>query len=61
VNPPPAGVAANPALYLAGAEAQRGILDAVVAPVLQVPYDDVPDIAELLFGPMARGATVGLS
>ncbi|MCW2571495.1 MAG: mceA [Frankiales bacterium] len=61
VNPPPAGVAANPALYLAGAEGQRGILDAVVAPVLQVPYDSVPDIAELLFGPMARGATVGLS
>jgi hypothetical protein len=33
----------------------------VVAPVLQVPYDGVPDIAELLFGPMARGATVGLA
>ncbi|MCU1589843.1 MAG: mceA [Frankiales bacterium] len=61
VTPPPAGVAANPALYLAGSDAQRGILDAVVAPVLQVPYDGVPDIAELLFGPMARGATVGLA
>ncbi|GAC1443281.1 MAG: MCE family protein [Mycobacteriales bacterium] len=55
------GVAANPALYLAGTAAQRGILDAVVAPVLRVPYDGVPDIAELLFGPLARGATVGLS
>ena len=61
VNPPPAGAAANPALYLAGTDAQRGILDSVVAPVLGVPYDGVPDIAELLFGPMARGATVGLS
>ena len=60
-TPPPAGVAANPALYLAGTDVQRGMLDAVVAPVLGVPYDGVPDIAELLFGPMARGATVGLA
>jgi phospholipid/cholesterol/gamma-HCH transport system substrate-binding protein len=56
-----AGAAANPALYLAGPQAQRGMLDSVVAPVLGVPYDGVPDIAELLFGPMARGATVGLA
>ena len=56
-----AGVAADPALYLGGSDAQRGMLNAVVAPVLDVPYDDVPDIAELLFGPMARGATVGLA
>jgi virulence factor Mce-like protein len=61
VNPPPAGAAANPALYLGGGDAQRGILNAVLAPVLEVPYDGVPDIAELLFGPMARGATVGLT
>ena len=61
VTPPPGGAAANPALFLAGTDAQRGILDAVVAPVLQVPYDAVPDIAELLFGPVARGATVGLT
>jgi virulence factor Mce-like protein len=56
-----AGVAADPALYLGGSDAQRGMLNAVVAPVLDVAYDDVPDIAELLFGPMARGATVGLA
>ena len=53
--------AANPALYPNGAVAQRQLLDSVVAPVLGVPYDGVPDIAELLFGPMARGATVGLA
>jgi len=58
---PPPGAAANPALFLAGTDVQRGILDAVVAPVLKVPYDGVPDIAELLFGPLARGATVGLT
>jgi virulence factor Mce-like protein len=60
VNPPPAA-SIDPALYLGGGTTQRGILNAVVAPVLEVPYDDVPDIAELLFGPMARGATVGLA
>lgn len=60
-TPSPSGVAANPALFLAGSAKQRGLLDAVVAPVLNVPYDGVPDIAELLFGPMARGATVGLT
>ena len=61
VTPPPGGAAANPALYLAPTLNQRSILNAVVAPVLGVPYDGVPDIAELLFGPMARGATVGLT
>ncbi|MBK5307680.1 MAG: MCE family protein [Frankiaceae bacterium] len=57
----PAGVAADPALYLGGGGSQRDIINSVVGPVLQVPYDEVPDIAELLFGPMARGATVGLT
>jgi virulence factor Mce-like protein len=62
VTPPPAGPAANPVLLLGGTStSQRSILDAVVAPVMQVPYDGVPDIADLLFGPMARGATVGLA
>jgi phospholipid/cholesterol/gamma-HCH transport system substrate-binding protein len=55
------GTAANPALYSEGQATQRDLLDSVVAPVLGVPYDGVPDIAELLFGPMARGATVGLT
>jgi virulence factor Mce-like protein len=61
VTPPPAGAAADPALFLGSSDAQRGMLNAVLAPVLDVSYDDVPDIAELLFGPMARGATVGLA
>jgi virulence factor Mce-like protein len=61
VTPPPAGAAADPALFLGSSDAQRGILNSVLAPVLDVPYDGVPDIAELLFGPMARGATVGLA
>jgi hypothetical protein len=56
-----AAVSADPALYLAQPQVQRRMLDSVVAPVLGVPYDGVPDIAELLFGPVARGTTVGLT
>jgi len=56
-----ARIAADPALFLAGPAVQRQMLDSVVAPVLGVALDGVPDIAELLFGPMARGTTVGLT
>jgi phospholipid/cholesterol/gamma-HCH transport system substrate-binding protein len=34
---------------------------AVAAPVLGVPVQDVPDIVTLLFGPLARGNSVGLT
>ena len=54
-------VAADPVRYLAEPQVQREMLDSIVAPVMGVPYDGVPDIAELLFGPMARGTTVGLA
>ncbi len=57
-----ASSAVDPALLLATPEAQRMALDAVVAPVLGVPLDDVPaDLADLLFGPAARGTTVALT
>ena len=36
-------------------------MGAVLGPVLGVSPDDVPDLAYLLFGPMARGTEVGLS
>jgi virulence factor Mce-like protein len=56
-----AAISADPALYLATPQAQREMLDSVVAPVMGVPDDEVPDIAELLFSPVARGTTVGLT
>ena len=34
---------------------------AVAAPVLGVPFDQVPDLVTMLFGPMAGGSTVGLA
>jgi virulence factor Mce-like protein len=60
-NTDPQAVAADPARYLAEPQVQRQLLDSVVAPVMGVPYDGVTDFAEMLFGPMARGSTVGLA
>jgi phospholipid/cholesterol/gamma-HCH transport system substrate-binding protein len=40
---------------------QRRIINAVVAPVMGTSVDRVPDVAHLLFGPVARGTAVGLS
>ena len=42
-------------------DAQRSIINAAVAPVMGTSVDDVPDVAHLLFGPVARGTAVGLS
>jgi virulence factor Mce-like protein len=59
---PPGGVSAravsDPVRALGGAEHERAV-GAAVAPVLQLSPDEVPDIATLLFGPLARGGTIG--
>jgi phospholipid/cholesterol/gamma-HCH transport system substrate-binding protein len=44
----------------AGTAAERSVVDGVAAPVLGVPADSVPDVASLLFGPLARGMEVEL-
>jgi phospholipid/cholesterol/gamma-HCH transport system substrate-binding protein len=44
----------------AGTTAERSLVNAVAAPVLGIPTSDVPDVATLLFGPLARGAEVSL-
>jgi phospholipid/cholesterol/gamma-HCH transport system substrate-binding protein len=51
---------ADPTTVL-GTPEQLAAVGAAVAPVMQLPADEVPDIATLLFGPVARGATVGYS
>ena len=50
----------EPARALAGSTAERRVMGSVLAPVLGVSTDEVPDLAYLLFGPMARGTQVGL-
>ena len=44
----------------AGTAAERSLVDAIAAPVMGVPVEGVPDVATLLFGPLARGAEVNL-
>ncbi len=51
----------DPAAALASPAGQRAAMGAVLGPVMGVPFDEVPDLAYLLFGPMARGTEVGLS
>jgi virulence factor Mce-like protein len=48
---------ADPALVLGG-PTQRNVITSALAPVLQESPDQVSDITTLLFGPVARGATV---
>jgi len=42
----------------AGTAAEQAVTDALLAPVLGVPPDQVPDISNLLIGPLARGTQV---
>ncbi len=44
----------------AGTTAERSVVDPIAAPVLGVPEQRVPDVASLLFGPLARGTEVSL-
>ncbi len=44
----------------AGTAAERSVVAAIAAPVMGVPADEVPDVASLLFGPLARGMEVNV-
>jgi phospholipid/cholesterol/gamma-HCH transport system substrate-binding protein len=55
-----AAAAFAPAAFSARDQSRR-VVNAVVAPVLGIEADRVPDVAHLLFGPVARGTVVGLS
>ena len=51
----------DPTSGLAGSAEEQQVIDSLVAPVMGVPADRVPDLVTLLFGPMARGTAVGQS
>jgi len=51
----------GPQMGVAGTAQERQGVNLLLAPVLGVPMDQVPDIADLLFGPMARGTVVSVS
>jgi virulence factor Mce-like protein len=42
-------------------EAEQRAVGSLVAPVMGVPADEVPPVATLLFGPMARGTAVSVA
>ncbi|HET8614315.1 MAG TPA: MCE family protein [Actinomycetales bacterium] len=49
---------ADPASGQAGTAAEQAVTDALLAPVLGLEPDQVPDISNLLVGPLARGTQV---
>ncbi len=51
----------DPQSGTSGSREEQGVVDALVAPQMGVPAGDVPDVATLLFGPMARGTAVNQS
>ncbi|MDJ0340990.1 MCE family protein [Streptomyces sp. PH10-H1] len=55
------GTSAGSSGNIAGTAAEQHVVDSLVAPVLGVPADQVPAVATLLFGPMARGTAVSVA
>jgi phospholipid/cholesterol/gamma-HCH transport system substrate-binding protein len=48
----------DPTSGYAGTAAERAIVNALLAPTMGMPASQVPDLATLLYGPMARGTVV---
>ncbi|MGW1023667.1 MCE family protein [Streptomyces sp. NPDC002577] len=46
---------------VSGTAAEQRAIGSLVAPVMGVPADEVPPVATLLFGPMARGTAVSVA
>lgn len=43
-----------------GTEAEQRVVNAILGPALGMPADEVPDLATLMFGPLARGGQVSM-
>ncbi len=58
-----AGTPQNPRVpgNVSATEEEQRVIGALVAPVMGVPADEVPALATLLFGPMARGQEVSVA
>jgi phospholipid/cholesterol/gamma-HCH transport system substrate-binding protein len=55
------GALIDPTSGYAGTEGERQIVSALLAPTMGMPADEVPALATLLFGPIARGTVVSAS
>lgn len=51
----------SPLSTVSGTPAEQHLISSLVAPVMGEPVDQVPAVATLLFGPMARGTAVSVS
>jgi phospholipid/cholesterol/gamma-HCH transport system substrate-binding protein len=61
-SPAPLPVTMAPAaMGFAGTEEERSLLNPIVAGETGTPVSQVPDVADLLWGPMLRGTVVNLS
>jgi virulence factor Mce-like protein len=47
--------------HVSATDAEQRAVGSLVAPVMGVPADEVPPVATLLFGPMARGTAVSVA
>jgi phospholipid/cholesterol/gamma-HCH transport system substrate-binding protein len=56
----PVGKRVAPGDAVVGTEDEQQVIDRLAAPVLDVPVTEVPDLATLLLGPLARGQEVTL-
>lgn len=48
-------------IEVSATEAEQRAVGSLVAPAMGVPVDEVPPVATLLFGPMARGTAVSVA
>ncbi|GAP47114.1 MCE family protein [Streptomyces azureus] len=55
------GSTSGGSLGVSATRAEQRAVGSLVAPVLGVPADEVPPVATLLFGPMARGTAVSVA
>ncbi len=51
----------SPLLGVSATRAEQQAVGSLVSPVMGVPADEVPPVATLLFGPMARGTAVSVA
>jgi phospholipid/cholesterol/gamma-HCH transport system substrate-binding protein len=56
-----AAVASSPSMGDAGTPQERDGLDSLLGPLMATPANKVPPVADLLWGPLLRGASVALS
>jgi hypothetical protein len=54
-------LASGPNSGLAGTAAEQHVVNSLLAPVMDVPADQVPPVATLLMGPLMRGTAVSAS